>query len=199
MMRTRRLVTFVLGAWLGASLFMIWVATENMRSVRRIVETPSGPAERFAIDAGKDRTASFMRYQAAEMNRALFSGWGVAQTAIGAVLFLILLFGTSAGRLSLVISGLMLFLTLIMTFYLMPEMEGLGRASDYFMLNQSTPERGRFRMLHGVYASMESVKILLGLVLTGVFLLGGERGERRRRSKSKVNAVDYADHRHIDG
>ena len=154
---------------------MILVATQNFRTADRILEAPPP-----VFQAAGETAHALMRHQAAESNRALFRIWGLAQIGIGVTVFLLLLFGSTAGKTSIALSAAMLLLTLVLTFYVLPEM--------------SVPGTVRFRMLHGVYSSLELVKIVLGAVLAVLYLWGRERLSRSRH----VNPIDYADHRHVN-
>jgi hypothetical protein len=79
---------------------------------------------------GHDLARAFLRYQASELNRSYFDNWG-AQIVLGAVLFLVLLFGSPPNRLMLLLTMLMLALVLLMHFYLTPEITRLGRVIDF--------------------------------------------------------------------
>jgi hypothetical protein len=197
--RTRRVVTFVLGAWLGMSIWMSAVAIQNLRAVDNILQNPSAAAARYLMGVGTERAASFMRHQAAEMNRALFESWGWTQLAIGCGLFLLLLFARHARRSSIILSFLMLVIVIAMTFVIVPEMRGSGRATDFSAQNSSSPERGRFRMLHSTYLALEGVKLLLGAALCAMYFWGHSRPERATLERRKVYVVDDADDSHVDG
>ena len=170
MIRTRRLVTFLLGVWLGGSVAIIWVKAQNLRSVNRLAGLHTGLASELVETLGQEPAANFMRYQAAEMNRVLSLGWGYAQPVLGLTVFLILLFGTTAGRTTLLLSLLMFVVTLVVAF----------------------PQGAAYET---IYSTLEGIKILLGVVLTAMYLFARER---RKRSAREIDAVDHPNHRHVN-
>src|SRR5258708_27587450 len=177
-MHFRRFAALLLGSWLAGCVFMDMVATQNFRSVDRLLAAPTPQiAERIQAMGGRDLARVFLRYQAAELNRAYFDNWERAQIVLGAVLFLVLLFGSPPNRLMLLLTLLMLELVLVMHFYLTPEITRLGRVIDFVSPGTPSPDRARFWTFHGAYSACELVKFGLGTVLA-VLLVGGRRGGR---------------------
>lgn len=177
-MHFRRFASFLLGAWLAGGLFMALVATANFRSVDRLLARPAAPAGEQLARLGP-AARSVLRYQVSEQNRWYFETWGIAETCIGALLFSILLFGSSETALALLLALLMLLIAIVQRFVLTPEIVLLGRMIDFLPADLRTPERSRFWMLHGAYSGAEVLKWLLGLVLAGKLIF-----HRRRREKS---------------
>lgn len=166
-MHFRRLAALLLGAWLGGSVFMDMVATQNFRSVDRLlVAPPAQAAERIQALGGHDAARVFLRYQVSEQNRWYFESWERTQIMLGTALFLVLVFGTVPNRLTLLITLLMLAMVLLMHYFLTPEITRLGRAADF----APAADRTRFWTFHGMYSAGELVKLGLGIVL-GVRLL----------------------------
>jgi hypothetical protein len=161
-MHVRRLAAFLLGAWLGGSVFMDMVATANFRSVDRLLAAPPAPvADRIQALSGHDAARVFLRYQASEQNRWYFETWERVQMVLGAVLFLALVFGGPPNRLTLLVTLLMLAIVLMMHFFLTPEITRLGRSVDF----APTADRSRFWTFHGIYSASELIKLGLGIVL----------------------------------
>jgi hypothetical protein len=163
-MHFRRFACFLLGAWLAGGLFMALVATENFRSVDRLLAKPAAPA---AQQLGKLGPAArpLLRYQVSEQNRWYFETWGVVETGIGAALLMVLLFGSTETLFVLLLSLLMLLIALVQRFVLTPEIVVLGRVIDFVPAGLRSPERSRFWTLHGMYSGLEVLKWILGLVL----------------------------------
>src|SRR6266853_4312662 len=84
-MKIQHLCCSLLGAWIAGSLFMIMVATQNFRSVDRLLAAP-GRAGAQVETMGHDAARAFLRYQVSEQNRWYFETWEKVQLALGAVL-----------------------------------------------------------------------------------------------------------------
>src|SRR5215468_12375776 len=82
-MNIRSVTCWMLGGWIAGSLFMIMVATQNFRSVDRLLASPAGAAAQVEkMGAAEART--FLRYQVSEQNRWYFETWEKVQLALGA-------------------------------------------------------------------------------------------------------------------
>jgi hypothetical protein len=183
-MHFRRFAAFLLGAWLAGCLFMDMVATQNFRSVDRLLAAPSPQlAERVQAMGGHDAARMLLRHQVAEQNRWYFETWEQAQMGLAVALFLVLLFGAVADRWMLFFTLLMLSLVLIAHFALTPEITRLGRAIDFVPPGDSSPERARFWLLHGSYSASELIKLGAGIVLAVLLV-------RRRRSPQAVSVSE---------
>ena len=180
-MHFRRLAAFLLGAWLAGCLFMDMVATQNFRSVDRLLAAPSPQlAERVQAMGGHDAARMLLRHQVAEQNRWYFETWEQVQIALGAALFLVLVFGAVADRWMLFFTLLMLILVLVGHFFLTPVITRLGRSIDFVPPGTSSPDRARFWLLHGSYSAGELVKLGAGIVLAVLLI-------RRRRRPQTVS------------
>src|SRR5438132_8052076 len=130
-MHYRRIASFLLGLWLGGGLLMAWVATENFRSVDRLLAAPS-PAAAIQIQAlGREGARSLLRYQVSEQNRWYFEIWESSQLILGAGFFSFLLFGSSEGKFSLLLLLLMFLIVAIQRLFMTPELTSLGRSFDF--------------------------------------------------------------------
>lgn len=175
-MHFHRFAAFLLGAWLAGCLFMDMVATQNFRSVERLLAAPSPQlAERVQAMGGHDAARVLLRHQVAEQNRWYFETWEQVQIALGVALFLVLLFGADADRWMLFFTLLMLAFVLMAHFALTPEITRLGRAIDFVPPGTSSSDRGRFWIFHGTYSASELIKLGVGIVLAVLLV-------RRRRS-----------------
>jgi hypothetical protein len=195
-MSSKRLACLLLGAWIAASLFMSWIATENFRSVDRMLHDPTAGAIAQMKQFGYDSVRQLLRYQVGELNRFYFYHWEMAQMAIGLLLFSILLFGTDAGKYTLALPLLMLLLVALAHWAITPNVASMGKSLDFLPASEHLREEVRFRTFHQAYGGVEILKLILGIVLAG--LLAVHRGTRRKLRK-KVDAVDYPDHRHVNG
>src|SRR5260370_42621696 len=76
---------WLLGAWIGGSLFMIMVATQNFRSVDRLLAAPGRGGEQVE-KMGRSEARTFLRYQVSEQNRWYFENYEKIQLALGVAL-----------------------------------------------------------------------------------------------------------------
>ena len=165
-MHFRRFAALLLGAWLAGCLFMDMVATQNFRSVDRLLASPAPQlAGRIQAMGGHDAARMILRHQVSEQNRWYFESWERIQIGLGAALFFVLLFGAIPHRFMLLLTLLMLGIVLIMRFWLTPEIVRLGRAMDFVPAGASFDGRTRFWMFHGMYSATELIKLGLGITL----------------------------------
>ncbi|HET8549219.1 MAG TPA: hypothetical protein VFL57_14495 [Bryobacteraceae bacterium] len=220
-MHTRRLASFLLGAWLAGSILLSFiVAGQNFAQVDRILETPPGQIGKDINDLGEDVARQMFRYQAAETNRFLFQIWGIIQLGI-ALAFLTAVTITAHRNKLLMLGGLlMLLITCLETLYLVPSMTALGRQFDFLPPAATSPERDTHQTLHVWSEILEVVKLIAGLVLAGRLLFdrmswgdrllpaGAAHTHRRRRRRKRtwdgsvaeeIQAVDHAHDSHVDG
>src|SRR5690242_11769627 len=106
-MRSRRLACFLLAVWITGGVFMAWVATENFRSVDRLIGNANPLATMEFRTLGVDASRNLLRYQVSEQNRFYFETWEIAQLLLGLFFFFFLLFCTREGKYSLLVALLM--------------------------------------------------------------------------------------------
>jgi hypothetical protein len=174
-MHFRRCACFLLGLWLGGGLFMDMVVTQNFRSVDRLLAKPAPPAAQLFEKLGPGPARILLRHQVSEQNRWYFETWGLIETAIGAALLLILLFGSTEKNFSLLLALLMLLIVIVQRFALTPWMVFLGRVIDWIPIDQPSPERARFWLLHNAFVCLELLNWALGLILTAKLLFRSRR------------------------
>lgn len=183
-MHFRRLACFLLGAWIGGSLFMAFVATQNFRSVDRLLVAPSPSAAQHIQVLGHDAARTFLRYQVSEQNRWYFETWEGFQLGLGLALFFLLLFGTDTGKIPLLLSLLMIVSVGVARFYLTPQIVHLGRLIDFVPADTGSPERSQFWTLHTEYSVLELVKWGLGFSLAAKLILRSRRKPGQAALKS---------------
>ncbi len=152
----------LLGAWLGGSLFMWTVAIQTFANAERIASTWGGLREgEEGVSAEGLRMA--LRYQASEVNRALFRGWGPVQLALAAAC-LGLVWSAKLGW-SLRIPVLLLSAVVVaQTAWLVPETVRLGRMIDFAAPTALPEVRGAFWKLHGWYSALDAGKVAVLLI-----------------------------------
>jgi hypothetical protein len=191
----RRFVAFLLGVWLGGSLFMYLIATYNLELADQVLSSPPPAAAKIIDSLGSESARLLLRHQASELNRACFEYWGLAQLVIGGVVFGLLLFATREGKWPVVTALVMTVVVAVMRFILTPDLVTFGRQLDFVTKEAGAAEFARFWGVHRAYGVAELVKSCLGLALLGLLLF---RVQRKRRPVHQLHAVDDADDRHID-
>jgi hypothetical protein len=154
---------------------MDMVVTQDFRSVDRLLAKPAPGAAEQLDKLGPGAARTLLRHQVSEQNRWYFETWGLMETGIGAALLLILLFGSTEKNFSLLIALLMLLIAILQRFALTPQMVILGRIIDWIPIDQASPERARFWMLHTGFIGLELLNWTLGFFLTAKLLFRGRR------------------------
>jgi hypothetical protein len=180
-MRARFISCWLLGAWIAGSLFMILVATQNFRSVDRLLAAPRG-ASVYIDKLGHDEARTFLRFQVSEQNRWYFETWEQIQLALGLALVALTF---RQDRASLALAATMFVLLLTDRLYITPEIVRIGRLIDFA---PQAPERHTFWMFHGAYSAVELTKLALGFFLSGRLVLVSRQ----------LDVVDKPDYRHVD-
>jgi hypothetical protein len=167
---------------------MIMVATQNFRSVDRLLGAPGGAGVQIE-QMGRDAARTFLRYQVSEQNRWYFDTWEKTQLALGIALLAVTM---RQGRISASLAAVMFALLLAERFYITPEIVRLGRLIDFIPRAASSQERDIFWRFHGAYSGVELLKLALGFFLSGRLIFG------RDGIGHKVNVVNEADHSHVN-
>jgi hypothetical protein len=186
----------MLGVWLGAAAMMSLVATQNFRTVDRILLAPHVAASPDLKTLGHDSARMILRWEAGEQNRRLFEIWETAQVALALGVFFILLFGSTETKYSLALSLMMLLVVILQRFLLTPMMTSLGRLIDFVPPTVRSPERIKFGVLHMGYIGMEMAKLALGLLLAIKLMLRTRR--KSGQAAGDVDVIDKAYHRHVN-
>jgi hypothetical protein len=154
-----RLLLVVTGFWLGL-LAASWVmATVNFRTVDHVLGPGARPemAGRLAGLSAEERRA-VLRHLVAEINRAMFRAWAVAQIVLGGVALAAAWRMTGLPR---ILTGAALLLVLVQLVVLTPAIASVGRSID-FLPRPLPPEMARrFGALHGAYVGADLVKAIL--------------------------------------
>ena len=144
---------------------MILVATQNFRSVDRLLSAPESAVAQVE-KLGRDEARTFLRYQVSEQNRWYFETWEKIQLALGAALLAATL---RLGRIPVAVAAAMVALLVAQRLWITPEIVRLGRLIDFA---PQAPERGMFWMFHGLYSAVELAKLALGFFVSGRLIFG---------------------------
>lgn len=162
-MTARSALLLVLGVWLGCTVFMWLVATQNFAVVEAIRGAEKAGFSAAASDLPAENLRLILRYQASEVNRLFFNGWGLAQLPI-ALAAILLAWAAKLNRAPLVLIATMVVIVVALQGYVVPETIRLGRLLDFVPRQPAPPEAAPFWRLHHTYTGLDMLKFLLGLV-----------------------------------
>ena len=185
----------LLGAWLAGSAFMSIVASQNFRSVDRLMNH-SAPEVRSAVQAlgGIESARLLLRHHVSEQNRWYYDSWEIVQLIGGLALFLLLLFGTLETKFTLLLPLMMIACVAVCHFVLTPEITTLGRLLDFSAMPLA--DSRRLWMMERTYTVFTAAEWALGLVLAVKLLLRSRR--HSRQATGQVDMVDAADYGHVN-
>jgi hypothetical protein len=153
----------LLGAWLAGTLAMWFVATQNFRTVDRILNGPTQEAGPVIQAMGPASLRPVLRHLSSELNRKFFVAWGAAEVALGLGVLALLLH--TGRRTDALIAGAMLAVALGLLVGLTPPIISIGRAIDFLPRDPYPPQWTTFWRLHLAYTGLDGLKLLAGLAL----------------------------------
>ena len=195
-MNTRRLISFLLGAWFAGLIVFDFVERRGLRSVDPVVTAVPPPGNRMAQAAGYENTRFFVRHYALEVNRSMQGDWDKVQLAMGVTLFLLMLFWTNVRAVPLGAMLAVIVVTAIQHWGITGRIAWHGRLLDFVPLSVVNPERETLEALLKMrrWSEWGKVVLLAGVALRFLFGHGGRRG----RASGKIDPLDHADDAHID-
>jgi hypothetical protein len=148
---------------------MWMVATQNFAVVERILAARSEGFAATASPLTPEQLRLVLRYQASEVNRRFFEGWGMIQPPL-AVVVMLLAWRSGGGRRVVAATAVMLLITLLLQLYVVPETVRLGRVLDFLPRDPPPPEAAPFWRLHHTYTGLDMLKFVLGLGVAFVLI-----------------------------
>lgn len=188
-MHSRRFFTFLIGLWIGGTLFIQWVAGQNYTSVERVLTAQPQQMQQIIFTLTDAEKKNLFRYVASEMNRFYFSNWEWMQLAIGLALLVGIILAKEPKQ-YLVMGGFMLLAVLACHFLLTPQMIGVGRMLDFVPLDKSPAEHKRFESMGMLYMIIDILKTGVGVLMLVQLLRRTDREKRKRRSV-KLDEMQY--------
>lgn len=173
-MPARSALLFVLGLWLGCTVFMWLVATQNFAVVESILDSNDTGLSSASSGLSPENLRLVLRYQASETNRLFFNGWGLAQLPIGFVAIL-LAWRAKLSRVPLILIAAMVAVVVVLQGYVVPETIRLGRLLDFVPREPPPPEAAPFWRLHHTYTALDMLKFLLGVAAAFMTARGRKR------------------------
>ena len=163
--RIQALSVAVLSLWVGWTLFMWFAATRSFRTVDAVLKSPPSQFRSDVQGMKPEQTREVLRYLASEINRTYFRAYGWGQIVLGTALLLLLAWKTPRNGLDPAIAAVMLFIVIILTMGVMPQIISLGRSIDFVPRTPPPPGYQRFWKLHMMFTGMDGAKLLGGIVL----------------------------------
>ena len=181
-MHYSRVCSFLLGAWLGCSLFLAVLAFQNVRLAGRLAGGSIPPATQIINAAGPEQAKLLLRHFAWEQNRFYFTNWEMFQMPVAVMLALFLYLTTDRRILPPILCGLMLVLVMFEYFAITPEFIYRGREADFPPGSLAFGAEARVWVLTEVLIGAEAAKLLIGGVLASYLFA--------YRSRRKVRKID---------
>jgi len=178
-MHATRIATFLLGVWIGCCVFMDLLALQNLRLVRPIINSAGPGADEIIRKTSPEQITLLLRHFASEQYRYYFSTWELIQIPVALLLAAVLYFAAEKRWIPQVLCGLMLALVLFQL-AIHPELAYRGREADFPPGSRTFGTQARAWALSEVWIGAESVKLLIGGLLT--VLVIGHKSRRRSRA-----------------
>jgi hypothetical protein len=167
----RRFAALIVGVWLAGSGAIDTAAISNFHAVDRFLAEPGAPSAELIHSLGHDHTRILLRRAAGESNAWLFEQWEWVQLGVGLALVLVLVFGERPPKLLIMLALVMTAIVLVDRFALSPTIAKLGRLIDFLPADPNLPDRKTFGVFHGIYSSLELVKLFLGFAMAFILIV----------------------------
>jgi hypothetical protein len=191
---TRRISTFLLGAWIGGMLFMAFISIQNVRVPRLVLAGTNPPVAQVIKKLGYEDTALLLRHAGAEETRRYSYVWEEVELFLGVMLGGCLFLGTQRRILPLTLCGVMLALVVFQHIAVTPELAYRGRETDFPPGNNALGPMTRMLAMQQVYFGIEIVKLATSVILASYLFVF----RAQRRSRKQIHAVNDADHSRAD-
>lgn len=176
-MRKIAILHLLLGAWLGGSIMMGAVTAYHFGGFASLFERNPKLAEQagFAVDDVSAKKSSLLWVHSSELNRVFFEVWNQAQIALG-LLALLLALASRQRKIQITLLVVATAIVALSHILLEPRIVELGRQLDFMPREPVPPIWADFQRLHGIYFSLEVVR--LGLISLATLLLVLQAGAK---------------------
>jgi len=161
-MTLRTLALVLVTVWLTGTVIMTFVATQNFRTVDRVLDRPTPEAAPKLTALDHDSMRMLLRHLSSELNRLYFMTWNAVQLLLAVVVLALMV--RAGSRLETVLALVMLAIVVALlggTFRIIE----LGRTIDFVPRDPVPPEVVKFGKMHAAYGAMEVLKLVVGVVL----------------------------------
>jgi hypothetical protein len=156
----RALIITLLGGWITGTLLIAFVATQNFRTVDRLLSGPTDEFSHALAPLAHDEARSVLRYLVSELNRLFFSAWGLTQLVLSATIVAAALGLRPLDRTVITLTA-MVFAIVIVLLLLNQLLLPLGRSLDFIPRDLVSHGLARFRRLHLIYTALDMLKLIL--------------------------------------
>lgn len=186
----------LLGAWLAGSLVVDWVATSNFAAVDRVFVSPPPEIQKTTTTLGAGQARMLLRFLVSTENANYFVTWELVEFGLLLALSAVLI-SEREMRLLTVFPVVLLLLVAFQHFRLTREIIWLGR--EMVLAGGSASERTReqFGLIHGMYGTIEVLKLLLAVVLAVWMVIRGFGRRMRRAAKKSLVSAPAPDRRYV--
>ena len=178
----------MLGTWIGASFFMVFIQVQSVRSPNMVLNAPMAPAAKMVQTLGLEQTRILLNHFAAEETRHNLYLWEEAQLVLGLVLGFLLIRATQMRLAPVVLCAIMLVFVMFQRFAVTPELVYRGRETDFPPGQTALGPVARVWLLQEVQGGTEIAKLLTGGVLA-VYLFTFRTSRRKREEADDLNAT----------
>ncbi len=190
-MHTRRIITFLLGIWIGCNVLLGYLTLENIQSPNLVLSSPVPAAGKIIEKVGQEPARELLRHLALQQTRLYLDRWGYCQLALGALLVLLLLAESRKRLFPMLLTAIMLGFTLFQQFGLLPELAFVSREADFPPASADFELRTKVYTLSQFYIGCEAVKLLTaGVLVSYLFVFYGKTNSVRRRRSTDFAEVD---------
>ncbi len=159
-----KLLSVLLGAWIAGVVLVAIIATTNFRIAERVTRRPSAQARPVLERVPEDLRRPLLRHVVSEVNRFLFRFWGIVQVALALYVLILLARQPALDATSLVLSGVLLLLAILLAAALTPPIVSIGREMEFGA--RQAAQASLFGKLHAAYSLLQLIMLALLLVLT---------------------------------
>lgn len=128
-MRTRRVGSFLIGAWLLANLLIGFVVSQNLRNIDRFLADPPASAARTVETVGSPATRLLLFESATKLNRHILEAWEWIQIGLAAALLITALVPDARGPILTAGAAILFVICCATAFYLRPAITELQRVA----------------------------------------------------------------------
>jgi hypothetical protein len=187
---TRRISTFLLGAWILGCVLMAYISVRSLESAGIVLNSAPEPVAEIVKKLGYDTASQFVRHSILEQTRRLTYAWEEGQMVLALALGGCLFMATQRRIFPLLLCGMMLILVAFQHIALSPEIAYRGRAADFPPGSVDIGTNLRLLALQQVYFGVEVVKLMAaGLLASYLFVF---RTQRRSRKESEATPTRMA-------
>ena len=188
-MLSRRIATFLLGAWIGCSILILAVVLQNPSSTGLVLSAPVEAARPMLEKLGAADAQTLLRHFANEQSRAYLNNWEVTQFVLTLVMLVALIFSGQRWALPVILTLVMCTLVLVQHLAIGPDLLFFGRQADFLRPDASFSLDSQLWTITRTYGVLEAIKLLCGGVMASYFF-ATQAGARVRKRRSRSEEAD---------